>query len=154
MIRFVVPVYNEEQNVARLLADLRPRAAELGARVVIVDDGSTDRTAALIEEHRGDLHLAVVRHKVNRGLGTALNSGIRAALGEASDDDAIVTIEGDNTSDLDDLPEMLRRFEAGADIVLASVYAPGGQIIGVAGWRLAASKAVSKTFRRLANDLV
>ena len=149
MIRFVIPAYNEAENMPKLLADLAPRAAELGARVIIVDDGSTDGTADVIAEHKGDMHLAVVRHKQNRGLGTAINSGIRAALGEASDNDAIVTMEADNTSDLDDLPAMLAHFDEGKDIVLASVYAPGGQIIGVKGWRLTASKAVSGTFRRL-----
>ena len=44
---------------------------------------------------------------------------------------------------------MLELFDRGADVVLASVYAPGGKIVGVAGWRLAASKAVSNTFRVL-----
>jgi dolichol-phosphate mannosyltransferase len=44
---------------------------------------------------------------------------------------------------------MLELFEQGNDVVLASVYAPGGKIVGVAGWRLAASKAVSNTFRYL-----
>jgi dolichol-phosphate mannosyltransferase len=149
MIRFVIPAYNEHENIPRLLADLAPRARELGARVIIVDDGSTDGTSEMIERHRDDLHLAVVRHRVNRGLGTAINSGLRAALGEASDDDAIVTLEADNTSDLDDLPRMLEVFDAGNDVVLASVYAPGGQILGVSGPRLAASKAVSNTFRVL-----
>lgn len=147
MIRFVIPAYNERENIPRLLEDLAPRARDLGARVIFVDDGSTDGTSEAIEAHRQDLHLAVVRHKVNRGLGTAINSGLRAALGEAGDDDAIVTIESDNTSDLDDLPAMLARFQEGFDIVLASVYAPGGRIVGVAPWRLAASKAVSNTFR-------
>jgi dolichol-phosphate mannosyltransferase len=147
MIRFVIPAYNESENIPRLLADLAPRARELGARVIIVDDGSSDGTREAIEQHRQDLHLVVVRHTQNRGLGTAINSGLRAALGEAADDDAIVTIEADNTSDLDDLPTMLARFSEGYDVVLASVYAPGGEIKGVAGWRLAASKAVSNTFR-------
>jgi dolichol-phosphate mannosyltransferase len=148
MIRFVIPAYNESESIPRLLADLAPRARELGARVIIVDDGSTDDTLAQIEAHREDLHLAVVRHPTNLGLGTAINSGLRAALGEAADGDAVVTIEADNTSDLDDLPRMLARFSEGYDVVLASVYAPGGKIIGVAPWRLAASKAVSGSFRR------
>jgi dolichol-phosphate mannosyltransferase len=147
MIRFVIPAYNESQNIPNLLADLAPRARDLGARVIIVDDGSTDGTSDVIEQHREDLHLAVVRHKVNRGLGTAINSGLRAALGEAHDDDFIVTLEADNTSDLDDLPAMLARASEGYDVVTASVYAPGGRIVGVAPWRLAASKAVSNTFR-------
>jgi dolichol-phosphate mannosyltransferase len=149
MIRFVIPAYNEAENIPRLLADLAPVARNLGARVIFVDDGSTDGTAEVIREHAGDLHYAIVTHTVNRGLGTAINTGIRAALGESSDDDAIVTLEADTTSDLTDLPAMMEQFEAGADIVLASVYAPGGEIIGVAGWRLAASKSVSNTFRYL-----
>jgi dolichol-phosphate mannosyltransferase len=147
VIRFVIPAYNESENIANLMADLGPRARELGARIIFVDDGSTDGTAEAIEAHRDGLHLAIVRHGVNRGLGTAINSGLRAALGESHDGDAIVTIEADNTSDLDDLPKMLERFHAGADVVLASVYAPGGRIVGVAPWRLAASKAVSNSFR-------
>jgi dolichol-phosphate mannosyltransferase len=147
MIRFVIPAYNERENIPNLMADLAPRALELGARVIFVDDGSKDGTADVIEEHRDGLHLAIVRHKVNRGLGTAINSGLRAALGESHDDDAIVTLEADNTSDLNDLPAMLEKFEQGSDIVLASVYAPGGRIIGVAPWRLAASRSVSNMFR-------
>jgi dolichol-phosphate mannosyltransferase len=147
VIRFVIPAYNEAENIPNLMADLAPRARELGARIIFVDDGSKDGTYEAIQEHRDGLHLAVVRHQVNRGLGCAINSGLRAALGESSDDDAIVTLEADNTSDLDDLPAMLSKFQAGADVVLASVYAPGGRIVGVAPWRLAASKAVSNSFR-------
>jgi dolichol-phosphate mannosyltransferase len=147
MIRFVIPAYNERENIPGLIADLAPVARDLGARVIFVDDGSTDGTAEVIEEHRDGLHLAIVQHKVNRGLGTAINSGLRAALGESHDDDAIVTLEADNTSDLKDLPRMLEMFESGRDVVLASVYAPGGRIVGVAPWRLAASKAVSNAFR-------
>jgi len=147
MIRFVIPAYNEHENIPRLLAELAPVARELGARVIFVDDGSTDGTAEAIEAHSDGLPVAIVRHAVNRGLGTAINSGLRAALGESLDDDAIVTLEADNTSDLSDLPAMLERFYAGDDIVLASVYAPGGRILGVAPWRLAASKGVSNVFR-------
>ncbi len=147
MIRFVIPAYNERENIPNLLAELGPVARELGARVIFVDDGSTDGTAEAIEAHSDAVHLAIVRHEVNRGLGTAINSGLRAALGESKDDDAIVTLEADNTSDLSDLPRMLERFHEGADVVLASVYAPGGRILGVAPWRLAASKSVSNVFR-------
>jgi dolichol-phosphate mannosyltransferase len=147
VIRFVIPAYNERENIPNLLADLAPRVHELGARVIFVDDGSSDGTSEMIEQHSDGLQVAIVRHKVNRGLGTAINSGLRAALGESQDDDAIVTLEADNTSDLDDLPRMLERFNEGADVVLASVYAPGGRIVGVAPLRLAASKAVSNAFR-------
>jgi len=147
VIRFVIPAYNERENIPNLLADLGPRVRELGARVIFVDDGSADGTSEVIEEHSDGLPVSIVRHQVNRGLGTAINSGLRAALGESRDDDAIVTLEADNTSDLDDLPRMLELFAEGYDVVLASVYAPGGRIVGVAPWRLTASKAVSNAFR-------
>lgn len=147
MIRFVIPAYNERENIPNLMADLAPRVRELGARVIFVDDGSSDGTSELIEAHSDGLPVAIVRHAVNRGLGTAINSGLRAALGESQDNDAIVTLEADNTSDLDDLPRMLECFAAGDDVVLASVYAPGGRILGVEPWRLAASRAVSNMFR-------
>jgi dolichol-phosphate mannosyltransferase len=148
MIRFVIPAYNEAENIPELFADLAPYAREYGARVIIVDDGSTDGTLEAISEHRRDMHVVVVRHPRNLGLGTAINTGIRAALGEsADDDDAIITLEADNTSRLSDLPRMLDRFAEGKDIVLASVYAPGGAIIGIDGWRVTASRAVSTTFR-------
>jgi len=149
VIRFVIPAYNEAENVPRLLEDLAPRARALGARVIVVDDGSNDGTAEVVRAHAQDMHLAIVRHPVNGGLGAAVNTGIRAALGESSDDDAIVTLEADTTSDLDDLPTMLAQFDRGHDVVLASVYAPGGKLIGVSRPRVAVSKAVSNTFRVL-----
>jgi dolichol-phosphate mannosyltransferase len=149
MIRFVIPAFNEAENIPKLFADLAPVARAHGARVIVVDDGSSDDTYAAVQQHRQDMHVAIIRHPRNLGLGSALNTGIRAALGESADDDAIVTIESDNTSRLTDLEPMLERFGEGADVVLASVYAPGGQLIGVKGWRIAASRAVSTTFRWL-----
>jgi dolichol-phosphate mannosyltransferase len=149
MIRFVIPAYDEAENIPRLLENLAPVARQLGARVIVVDDGSSDGTAEIVRAHARDMHLAVVQHPVNSGLGAAINTGIRAALSEASDDDAIVTLEADTTSDLNDLPRMLEEFEKGADMVLASVYMPGGQLLGVSQKRIALSKSVSTTFRYL-----
>jgi dolichol-phosphate mannosyltransferase len=146
-IRFVIPAYNEAENVARLFDDLAPRARALGARVLVIDDGSTDGTAELVRRYGSDLDLRVIRHRVNGGLGAAINTGIRAALAEASDDDPIVMLEADTTSDLDDLPKLLELFDRGHDLVLASVYAPGGAILGVSPHRIAISKAVSNLFR-------
>ena len=147
MIWFVIPAYNEAENIPELFRRLRPVATELGARVVFVDDGSDDATVELIHAHAAGVDCEIVRNGRNGGVGRALNSGIRRVLELADDDDAIVTLEADNTSDLGDLPRMLALLDEGYDVVLASVYAPGGKLIGVSRFRLVASRAVSDTFR-------
>jgi len=118
---FVIPVYNEEENVPRLLADFesRPQLFETGGRVILVDDGSTDETAALIEAHEGDVPVQLVRLGENQGPGVAFREGFAAALADCDDDTLVVTLEGDTTSDLDALPLMLERIAAGADLVIA-----------------------------------
>jgi dolichol-phosphate mannosyltransferase len=147
VIWFVIPAYNEAENIPLLFNRLGPVARNLGARVVIVDDGSTDGTPELIRREARGLDCQIVHNSVNGGVGIALNSGIRHVLASAGDDDLMVTLEADNTSDLNDLPAMLSRTDAGYDLVLASVYARGGRIIGVSKFRLLASRAVSDTFR-------
>lgn len=142
MIYVVIPAYDEEPNITRLFDGLRPVAEKLGARIFLVDDGSTDGTGELARRAGAGLDLRVIEHPENRGLGAALETGLRTVLAEASDDDIVVTAEGDGTSDLADLPEMLRRADE-SDVVLASVHAPGGQLIGVDRWRVFASKAAS-----------
>jgi dolichol-phosphate mannosyltransferase len=149
VIYIVIPAYDEAPNMQRLFDGLRPVARALGARVVLVDDGSTDATADLARNAGADLDLRIVQHEVNRGLGAALDTGLRTALEEASDDDFVVTAEGDGTSDLGDLRDMLAKAEE-YDVVLASVHAPGGRLIGVARWRVLASKAASWVVRHAA----
>jgi dolichol-phosphate mannosyltransferase len=70
-----------------------------------------------------------------------------AALEDAEDNDAVVLLEADTTSDLETLPKMLELFDQGTDVVVASVHARGGALIGVARWRILASRAVSTVFR-------
>jgi dolichol-phosphate mannosyltransferase len=149
VIWFVIPAYNESENIASLVERLSPVVSSLEARVVFVDDGSSDDTVERIRVAARDLDCEIVRVRRNGGVGVALNTGIRHALEQAADDDAIVTLESDNTSDLGDLPKMLALLDEGYDIVLASVYAPGGRLIGVSRFRLLASRAVSDTFRLL-----
>ena len=145
----MIPAFNEAENLPRLMADLLPRARELGARVIFVDDGSTDGTRDVIARQRDGYPVTIVRHPVNLGLGRTIDSGMRVALEEAGDQDAIVTIEADNTTDLQDLPKMLALFEQGYDLVVGSPYAPGGRTVGVGRLRLFLSRTLSTSFRIL-----
>lgn len=121
-IVFVVPAYNEEENLPRLIADLesRPCLFPPESRVLVVDDGSEDGTAAVVEDYQGALPLELIRLEQNQGPGAAFRAGFVAALERCPEDALVVTLEADTTSDLDALPHMLERAAAGAELVLAS----------------------------------
>ena len=105
MAVFVIPAYNEEANVPRLLADLesRPDLWRDGGWVILVDDGSTDRTVEVARAHDGDLPVEVLVAERNGGPGKAFDRGFRRALAFCREDELIVTLESDTTSDLDAL---------------------------------------------------
>jgi dolichol-phosphate mannosyltransferase len=120
---FVIPAYNEELNLPRLFEDLESRPALFlshGSRVIVVDDGSEDRTAELVTDYAGPLPLELLRLGRNQGPGAAFRAGFAAALEHCPDHGFVVTLEADTTSDLDALPRMLERAAAGAELVLAS----------------------------------
>ena len=145
---FVVPAFNEQDNLPRLLRDLegRPDIFKLGSRVIIVDDGSTDGTADLAEQYDGPLTVEVVRLGENRGPGAAFRAGFEAALAGCDDEALVVTIEADTTSDLDVLPLMLERARRDADLVLASVHG-GGRMINVGFIRRTLSRCAGTVVR-------
>src|SRR5688500_15648146 len=118
---FVIPAFNEEDNLPRLFSDLeaRPQLFPDGSRVIVVDDGSADGTPALVEAYTGPLPVQLVRLEQNQGPGAAFRAGFAAALDHADDEAFIVTLEADTTGDIDSLPAMLERADAGAELVLA-----------------------------------
>lgn len=77
LLSILVPVYNEERTVLELLR--RVRAVDLPKEVIVVDDGSTDRTPALLERADG---VTVLRHERNRGKGAAVATALAHARGE------------------------------------------------------------------------
>ena len=120
---FVIPAYNEEANILRLLDDLaaRPELFETAdGRVIVVDDGSDDSTPELVAGYDGPIEVELVSLERNQGPGAAFRAGFVAALDRCPDNACIVTLEADTTSDLDALPSMLARVDDGADLVLAS----------------------------------
>lgn len=146
---FVVPAYNEAENLPRLLADLESRPALLtpGSRIIVVDDGSEDGTVDLLRGYEGPLPVELIELGRNQGPGAAFRAGFAAALERCEGEALVVTLEADTTSDLDALPSMLERAAAGAELVLASVH-KGGRIQNVGRWRrllsLGAAFAVRK----------
>ncbi len=115
--------------------------------LVLVDDGSTDGTVRVAEGHRGRMIVRCVSHPRNLGPGAAFRTGFLTARALHRDGDLWCTLESDNTSDPTILIEMARRVRGGADLVLASVYAPGGKVLGTSRTRKMLSVAANTLMR-------
>ena len=89
----IIPVYNEEGVIGETLAALAAAGWDRRAEILVVDDGSTDGTAAIVAQHPARL----LRHRTNRGYGAALKTGIRAAH---TDRVTIMDSDGQHTVDM------------------------------------------------------
>jgi dolichol-phosphate mannosyltransferase len=126
VIYFLIPVFNERENIPALAQNLT-RALPEPPFFVFSDDGSTDGSVQAIAECFMGLPHVVLGDGKNHGPGCAFNVGFEWILRHSrGDDDRVVTIEADNTSELELLPVMLTLSSMKYDMVLASPYAQGG----------------------------
>ena len=131
---FVIPAYNEEQNLPRLFANLHStmEAIPYPYEIVLVNDGSTDGTRRLVEAQartqNKPIHL--VNHEVNLGPGAVFRSGLTRALEVAEEYDVVMTKEADNTGDYQLIKPMIEKIRSGYELVLASCYGAGGGVEG------------------------
>ena len=111
----VVPFHNEEENVTALYARLKQVMEQVGEtfELVLVDDGSNDRTYRLLEEIAAvDSRVLVVKLRRNFGQTSALAAGFDNASGEF-----ILAMDGDLQHDPNDIPAFLEKLEEGFDVV-------------------------------------
>jgi glycosyltransferase involved in cell wall biosynthesis len=111
----IVPAYNEERNVPRMVEELTAACLKLAVpyEIIFVDDGSADGTfAALREAHLKDARIKVIRFRKNFGQTAAMSAGFDYARGEI-----IVTIDADLENDPGDIGLLLAKIEAGYDLV-------------------------------------
>jgi dolichol-phosphate mannosyltransferase len=114
VVSIVVPVRNEQDNIAPLIAEI---AAALDGRwpheIVYVNDGSTDATAErLAAEMRARNNLRHIRHAASAGQSAAVRSGVRAARGVI-----VATLDGDGQNDPAFLPDLIAAIETGGERV-------------------------------------
>ena len=119
----VVPCYNEQEVLPETSRRLKAKMEALAAsgrideksRVMLVNDGSRDRTWDMIEElHAGDPLFSGVRLSRNRGHQNALLAGLMTAMEDA---DVTISMDADLQDDIDAMDRFLDEFEKGSDVV-------------------------------------
>lgn len=132
-VRILLPAYNEEGALPRLLERLSDSAPAWGDEwtVTVIDDGSSDATASQAEAFASSMPLEVVRHGENQGLAAAFRTGLTHLCSTAEPDDVVLTMDADNTHDPVLIARMLDEVRQGSDIVIASRFVPGAKELGL-----------------------
>jgi dolichol-phosphate mannosyltransferase len=152
LIAVVLPAYNEEPEIPRLLERFDRFSSEMDepVRVLVVDDGSRDQTAAVARNAGVRIPVEVIVHESNKGLGGALRTGLTHAAKGLAPDDAVVTLDADNTHDPRYVRDLRERMLAdNLDVVVCSRYASGGQEVGVTAGRRLLSRGASFLYGHL-----
>src|SRR5438045_3096643 len=141
----LLPAYNEEPAIGPLLERIESTLTGRDYQVVVVDDGSTDGTLDAARRFLDRMPLTLVPRTQNGGLGAAIATGI-AHVRRSGHQGTLFTMDSDNTQDPALMPAMLAEIERGADVVVASRFAAGGEAVGVPLYRRVLSGGASVLF--------
>ncbi|MEM2104479.1 MAG: glycosyltransferase family 2 protein [Candidatus Bathyarchaeia archaeon] len=113
VISVVIPAYNEEKNIGSVIEETSEVMDSLGlpSEILVVDDGSTDRTKEVASRYK----VTLLANGRNRGKGCALRKGFQHARG-----DILITMDADGSHDPKEIPDLLTPLFNGADIVAGS----------------------------------
>lgn len=107
----VIPTYNEVRTIGPIVRDLD----KMGFRVIVVDDGSRDKT--IVDANRFGAELIV--HAGNEGKGRCIREGLEHAFENGCD--AVITMDGDGQHSLDDIDKFIQEYKrSGADIIIGN----------------------------------
>ncbi len=148
-VRIAIPAYNE----AAALPLLIPRMAECMEQtpwryeILVIDDGSSDETAQVVKELAIEFPVRLIKHGVNKGLGAAITTCVTQAIVGLRSDDVVVTMDADNSHPPQLIARMVPMIAEGRDVVIASRFQPGAQVIGLALHRVLISQVASWVMR-------
>jgi glycosyltransferase involved in cell wall biosynthesis len=134
-----IPAYNEAPTIGVLLWRIRKvfQSYSREYEVIVFDDGSTDATRETLAQYEGVLPLTVIGSGEHLGYAAAIDALCRhasSASGKYARRDGVLFLQADFTDPPEHIPEMVKRFEGGADLVVAE--REGGPLVPVAERRL------------------
>lgn len=115
-LSLVIPAYNEEESLKVFLPKVAEHCLNKGYELIVINDGSRDATAEVVEGVLGSKELRVLHHKVNRGYGAAIKTGVMAAT-----TDLVITIDADGQHSVEDVDKLYQLMcQEDADMVVGS----------------------------------
>jgi len=126
----VIPAFNEAESIAGVVDEIRAEGLELD--IVVVDDGSSDRTVQVL----GNLSVQTLSHPINLGYGVAVQTGMLYAVRNGYD--FLVLMDGDGQHVPGEIRKLLAGLDSGADIVIGSRLLAGSRSYSVPIFRRAA----------------
>ena len=143
-IYYILPCYNEELNIKKLLNDIFEfyKKKFFNINIVVIDDGSRDNSLTILKKIKKQnsskkVELTILEHKTNLGLGYTLRDGFKYCIFNGKENDIIVSMDCDNSHTIDLSYKMVKRIiESNKDIVIASRYKKNSKIKGLDNKRI------------------
>lgn len=115
-LTIIIPAYNEAANLVVILPSLLDFCRQQQCKLIIVNDGSSDNTKEILDSHNGTTFFSAIHHKLNKGYGAAIKSGIRA-----SETEFVITMDADGQHRTEDVAKLFSFLKAkDADMVVGS----------------------------------
>lgn len=151
MLTIVLPAYNEEPSLQRLLKGIHQTLEQfqIDGRVIVINDGSDDGTGDVVRGFSASLRVELVEWHPNRGLANALRHGLTRAILASGQGDMIITMDADNSHPPELIPELIAKIQEGNHVVIASRYRKTSAVRGVPVSRRVLSLGASQLFRLL-----
>ena len=150
VLYIVLPAYNEEESIGKLLDRIAYYLEDSNIekyKIIVVNDGSKDRTQEILLEYQKKMPLQIVLHEINKGLGPTIRDGLLHASQIAEDDDIIITMDADDTHTPGLIYRMVNTMREGYDVVIASRYQKGARVYGLSMFRTFLSLGAAYIFR-------
>jgi glycosyltransferase involved in cell wall biosynthesis len=146
----VIPMFNEKSGAVKCIDEISKSLKQIDAnsKIIAVDDGSSDGTPEILNGLlKKNQNLYVLLHQQNQGYGGALKTGIKKAheLGLAY----VLFMDSDLTNQPSDIIHFFKKMELNADVIKATRYSDGGQVVGVPFKRRIISRVGNVIARKL-----